>query len=677
MRARLLLSAAAAAAVVAAQTQAFAHGGGGEQKPLFDPEGGHDVSGPGGLGLGLGLGAGVHVDTPPNTQSGPASCAVCETTLLQLKVAAARGDDFFVALATRACKQLKIADDDVCEGSVALEGPILAHSLRGLKVGSKTSRLICVALFGLCSFPDVEEYDVPFPSPKPERRRPGPSGQSPLRVVHYSDIHIDPWYTEGADANCTKFICCRNYADGPTPGEEVRPAGPNGEHTCDSPLVLEQSMYKAIRRLVPDAAFSIFTGDIVDHAVWNTTMIQNTLDVTRAYDRMAAAGMLVYGAVGNHEASPANSYPPLAVSSSMQWLYDVLSSSWTRWVGTRAVDTTRVFGAFSAKYPRGNLRVISLSTNLYYIHNYWLYEEPMERDPSGQLGWLVGELDAAEKAGERVYIIGHMAPGARDAFHDASNYFDQIVNRYEATIAGLFFGHTHIDEFEISYSDYSKRTADNAVAVSYIGPSMTPTSGHPAFRVYDIDPVTFGVLDVTTYIANMSDASFQGAEGPIWTKYYSARDVYGGLVDPPLAPLGETLGEDEEKTNEGIRELDAAFWHQVTERFEEDPAAFEAFFTRRRRGWQSDACDDGACKSAEICKLRAARAQDNCIPPGSVRLMDAAAAAAAVAGETPATKVPEHECGDAVLADTLGGLARNAEMRAWLEMLPDSVEMLG
>lgn len=233
---------------------------------------------------------------------------------------------------------------------------------------------------------------------------------------------------------------CRNYADGPAPGDEVRPARPNGEHTCDSPLGLEQSMYKAIQRLVPDAAFSIFTGDIVDHAVWNTTMIQNTLDVTNAYDRMAAAGMLVYGAVGNHEASPANSYPPLAVSPSMQWLYDVLSSSWTRWVGTRAADTTRVFGAYSAKYPHGNLRVISLSTNLYYVHNYWLYEEPMEKDPSGQLAWLIGELDAAEKAGERVYIIGHMAPGARDAFHDASNYFDQIVNRYEATIAALFFG---------------------------------------------------------------------------------------------------------------------------------------------------------------------------------------------------------------------------------------------
>jgi sphingomyelin phosphodiesterase len=64
----------------------------------------------------------------------------------------------------------------------------------------------------------------------------------------------------------------------------------------------------------------------------------------------------------------------------------------------------------------------------------------METDPSGQLAWLVSELQAAEDAGERVYIIGHMPMGAGDAFYDGSNYFDQIVNRYDATIAALFFG---------------------------------------------------------------------------------------------------------------------------------------------------------------------------------------------------------------------------------------------
>lgn len=64
----------------------------------------------------------------------------------------------------------------------------------------------------------------------------------------------------------------------------------------------------------------------------------------------------------------------------------------------------------------------------------------MEFDPDGQLAWLVSELQAAETAGQRVFIIGHMPLGTNDALHDGSNYLGQILNRYDATIAALFFG---------------------------------------------------------------------------------------------------------------------------------------------------------------------------------------------------------------------------------------------
>ena len=37
-------------------------------------------------------------------------------------------------------------------------------------------------------------------------------------------------------------------------------------------------MYNAIKTIVPDAAFSMFTGDIVDHAVWETTQGGNSFD---------------------------------------------------------------------------------------------------------------------------------------------------------------------------------------------------------------------------------------------------------------------------------------------------------------------------------------------------------------------------------------------------------------
>jgi hypothetical protein len=39
-------------------------------------------------------------------------------------------------------------------------------------------------------------------------------------------------------------------------------------------------MHAAIRELVPDAEFSIFTGDIVDHAMWSTSVEYNEFSST-------------------------------------------------------------------------------------------------------------------------------------------------------------------------------------------------------------------------------------------------------------------------------------------------------------------------------------------------------------------------------------------------------------
>lgn len=145
--------------------------------------------------------------------------------------------------------------------------------------------------------------------------------------------------------------------------------------------------------------------------------------------------------------------------------------------------------------------------------------------------------------------------------------------------------------------------------------------------MYAVDPVTFGVLDAVTYIANTSDPSFHSPRGPTWTKYYSAKEAYGPLVgDAGLSRLGEN------------DELTPAFWHNVTEILEANATAFEEFFARRKRGWGVDECED-ECKSIEICKLRSARAQDNCMPPSLPGVSDA-----------------EEECGGSVVRDTLGSM---------------------
>lgn len=177
----------------------------------------------------------------------------------------------------------QIQDDDVCNGAVALEGPAVAEIIRKMDLGSRTSKLFCSSVVGLCPFPEVQKWSVPFPTPKPAGGRPAPSGKAPLKIVHFSDIHVDLQYVPGSNTQCTKPICCRVYAENDAPGNTKNPAGPHGDHKCDPPLALEDSMYKAIKEAVPDATFSVFTGDIVDHTIWNTSIPYNQDESTCFY----------------------------------------------------------------------------------------------------------------------------------------------------------------------------------------------------------------------------------------------------------------------------------------------------------------------------------------------------------------------------------------------------------
>ncbi|THU99730.1 hypothetical protein K435DRAFT_937701 [Dendrothele bispora CBS 962.96] len=152
----------------------------------------------------------------------------------------------------------------------------------------------------------------------------------------------------------------------------------------------------------------------------------------------------------------------------------------------------------------GNARIISLNTGFWYKVNFWLYgSTESQPDPNGLLSFMVPQLQEAEDAGERVWIMGHIPMGGRDVFHDQSNYYDQVIQRYRRTIVGQFFGHTHADKFQLAYSNYSYQTKDTATSMSWIAPVLTPRSGNPAFKVYDVDPDTYEVMDMKVYSSDL------------------------------------------------------------------------------------------------------------------------------------------------------------------------------
>ncbi|GKZ28027.1 hypothetical protein AbraCBS73388_008999, partial [Aspergillus brasiliensis] len=94
---------------------------------------------------------------------------------------------------------------------------------------------------------------------------------------------------------------------------------------------------------------------------------------------------------------------------------------------------------------------------------------------------------------------------------------------------------------------------------------MAPLSGMPAFRIYSVDPHTFGILDVETYAANMNEDEYDVR--PVWNKSFSARKAYASLVDASLDPSLNI-------------ELTPAFWHNVTVLLESNATAFDAYWAR-------------------------------------------------------------------------------------------------
>ena len=48
--------------------------------------------------------------------------------------------------------------------------------------------------------------------------------------------------------------------------------------------------------------------------------------------------------------------------------------------------------------------------------------------------------------------MGHIPPGHVDCVRVWSANFNAIVGRYSHIIAGQFYGHTHLDEFQLFFS---------------------------------------------------------------------------------------------------------------------------------------------------------------------------------------------------------------------------------
>ncbi|KAI8365386.1 Metallo-dependent phosphatase-like protein [Radiomyces spectabilis] len=544
-----------------------------------------------------------------HAESITSSCSSCISMLQIVKNLSYMSEGLLIAALTRVCNRMSNVDPDVCKGVVEEQAPIFRKVLKTMTVSGRDGHLMCAAVLNSCPYPDIEPWTVAFPKTKPDVIQTKKSLGKTFTVLQLSDWHVDPEYTPGSEAVCDKPFCCRSaYTDY---SNITRPASMWGEYSCDTPLTLIESLLEFIPSVAPDISFGILTGDVPPHEVWSTLpflktqMIQDgSYQLLHAhFDSPHLLNSMLYPAVGNHESAPTNIFPlktskiPIEEKREylkLLWLYKSLSESWKGWLTQQDVEENA--GSYVARPVKG-LKLISLNTNFCYTLNWWLYEHPMEKDPNGVFAWLIEQLQEAEDEGERVWIIGHIAPGDSTCFHDYSNYYHQIVERYAPhVIAGQFFGHTHKDELQIFYRG-GRGNASEAISTAYVAPSITPFLDlNPGFRIYKIDTETFEVVDSITYIADL-DQAHTWTSGPNWHAEYSAREAFNSSnaqLPSPTSPLSPE------------------WWHNVTVDMENDKSVFDKYWRfRSKSAPQHVECDD-ECREKAICGIRAGKSELRC-----------------------------------------------------------------
>ncbi|KAJ4365589.1 hypothetical protein N0V83_008209 [Neocucurbitaria cava] len=515
------------------------------------------------------------------------NCSKCIAALSVARSAAVLVPEALPEAMVSLCKKYKFHDNETCEEDFEAStfGAVWVQILRYADVGGWDGCQICNSLSSnFCPRPytlATNTTDI-FPKPKPANATAPKASGKRVKVLHMSDFHLDPRFAVGSEANCTTSLCCRanNNNTALHVGQISLPATPYGNYKCDSPYNLGLAALQAVGPLTGTSksnplAWTVYTGDLVSHEGQNELSrlyVEYTEDSVYGMLKTYVTGP-VFTALGNHDSNPeAIDSPhklPGPLGQQQSWNYDHVAGLWQNngWISKTQADEARLhYGGYSIKNQYG-LRVITFNTDFWYRSNFLTYINTTQPDNSGMFSWMISELQAAEDAGERVWIVGHVLSGwdGSNPIPNPTDLFYQIIDRYSPhVIANVFFGHTHEDQVMVYYANNgTSQTAGNALTSGWIGPSVTPlTNLNSGFRLYEVDTGDFNIYDAWTFTSPVNSYANLTSTGPTYSLEYSTRDAYGpGANWPATAPLNAT------------------FWHRVTEAMEQNRTLVSLFNT--------------------------------------------------------------------------------------------------
>lgn len=389
-----------------------------------------------------------------------------------------------------------------------------------------------------------------------------------------TDFHFDKTYQSPTEPG---KICNSQTPNSETPTH----AGKWGDYLCDSPWRLINSSVFAMKSIEPNPDFIIWTGDDMPH-VPNSQLSTNEVieTVKNLTDLLSAVfpNTTVYPALGNHDYHPKHLMPP-----EPNYIYWAVGNLWSRWLPQDAVNTFKRGGFYTVLIKPG-LRLVSLNTVYYYTNDKLTGNIS---DPAGQFAWLDDVLTNASRINEKVFIIGHVPPGAFERAPGKKWFYPKFNKDYIAAImkhadviTGHFLAHQHCDSFKILYDGKGIPTSS-----IFLCPAVTPwktvlpTVGYnnPGIRLYKYDKSTMHVKDVWQYFTNLTVANMMSK--PEWVLEYKATDAYR---IPDVSP--ESL-------------------HSLVKTFKTPGSSnFEKYYLYNSVSAGGEQCNE-ECKTAQICGI--------------------------------------------------------------------------
>jgi hypothetical protein len=289
-------------------------------------------------------------------------------------------------------------------------------------------------------------------------------------------------------------------------------------------------------------AFILYTGDIPEHGGINDTTLRNrNIDSLLAglHSLAAVRSIPLFYLPGNNDgldgdyclfANQDGKTPLSLLPGYAPYPYQAFNVSETPAAGKAYMISDAHLGAgyYSAQVMPG-LRIICLNSVIWSSQlcaKCGVTQDcnTQQADGDEQMSWLQQQLAAAATAGDKVYIAMHIPPGA-DAYATSynpakpvymwqyaggapgwQNRFLQAVAQYRKTVAGIFYGHTHMDEFRLLYDQPG--TACTQVAISC--PGISPMFGNnPGFKLVLADAASKLPADYITYYATVNPIVWQ------------------------------------------------------------------------------------------------------------------------------------------------------------------------